>query len=302
MSRALADKVALVTGGARGIGRAVVERFADEGASVVVLDLAAAELEPLGAETDRVVGLEGDVRDADANRRAVELACERYGALDVLVPNAAVFDGFVALEDMPPDVLDAAFAELFDINVRGYLLATQAALPELRRARGAVVMTASVAGSHAGGGGPLYTASKHAVVGLVRQLAWELAPEVRVNGVAPGGTLTGLTTTRALAACSRPVDEAGRAGRIAAGNPLRIAPRPEDHVGAYVLLASDDSRTLTGVVINSDGGLDARPVTSLRRHADQDDADGGADESDLVQAAGGGALPEQRADQGRGED
>src|SRR5262249_30599236 len=139
--------------------------------------------------------IEGDVRDPGANREAVRLAVDAFGGLDIFIGNAAVFDGFVAVTELQPDLLRPAALELLDINVVGYLLGAHASAGELARRRGSLIFTVSNAAFAAGGGGALYTASKHAVLGLVRQLAYELAPEVRVNGVAPGGTLTTLAVT-----------------------------------------------------------------------------------------------------------
>ena len=99
---------------------------------------------------------------------------------------------------LPPDAIDAAFDEVFHLNVKGYLLGAKAATDELRKTKGSVIFTVSNAGFWPGGGGPLYVASKHAVMGLVKQLAYELAPDIRVNGVAPGGMSTDLRGPRAL--------------------------------------------------------------------------------------------------------
>jgi 2,3-dihydroxy-2,3-dihydrophenylpropionate dehydrogenase len=256
----LAGKVALVTGGAGGIGRAVVEGFVREGARAVVIDLSEPGLASLRAELGEAVRtVTGDVREGATHERAVATCLEAFGRLDVLVPNAGILDGFLGLQDIPPEALEAGFREIFDVNVKGYLLAVKAALHPLRRARGCVVCTASVASFHPAGGGPLYTASKHAVLGLVRQLAHELAPEIRVNAVAPGGTMTELATAPSLRGLGdrRGGPEARRA-RIAQRAPLGMAQEPGDHVGAYLLLASDESRAMTGTVIASDGGIGVR--------------------------------------------
>jgi cis-3,4-dihydrophenanthrene-3,4-diol dehydrogenase len=126
-----------------------------------------------------------------------------------------------------------------------------------------MIFTASVASFNAGGGGVLYTAVKHAVVGMIRQLALELAPAIRVNGVAPGGTLTGLRGTAALGHEQRSLADNAEAlaERIAGAVPLRIAQHPEDHAGLYVLLASrENARAITGQVFVSDGGAGVRSL------------------------------------------
>lgn len=267
----LDGKAVLLTGGASGIGRAVARRFVAEGARVCVLDLFEQGLALLAQELgDRLVTVPGDVRRLADHERAVA-ACERaFGGIDVLIGNAGVFDGYVSLSELPRDAIDAAFDEIFHVNVKGYLLAARAALPALLRSSGNMVFTVSSAGFYTDGGGPLYTASKHAVVGLVRDLAYDLAPRIRVNGVAPGGTITGLGIAPSL----RPLRPAPadvspreqirrREERARTRNPLGIAAHPEDHVGAYLLLASDEARAMTGVIINSDGGVGIRGITQM---------------------------------------
>src|SRR5262249_24211447 len=123
-----------------------------------------------------------------------------------------------------------------------------------------MVFTASVAGFNSGGGGAIYTASKHAVVGLIRQLAVELGPRIRVNGVAPGGTITDLPGLAALGQDQRPHWSAPDSHEpLLAGNPLQIAIQPSDLAGAYVLLASRQSgRAMTGDIIVVDAGAGLR--------------------------------------------
>jgi NAD(P)-dependent dehydrogenase (short-subunit alcohol dehydrogenase family) len=261
MSGCLEGKVAIVTGGASGIGRAVVERFVQEGAQVCVSDIDEGRLKELSAAitSDRVVTIQGDVTRWEDNHRTVHAAVRRFGKLDIFVGNAGVFDGFVTLERLAEETIPQAFDEIFHVNVKGYLLGAKAALPELLKTGGNMVFTVSMAGFYPNGGGPLYTASKHAVVGLIRELAYELAPRVRVNGVAPGGTITNLRVVPSLKPLAPvPLDPQAREARARTRNPLRIAARPEDHAAAYVLLASDQGRTMTGEIIRVDGGLGVR--------------------------------------------
>jgi NAD(P)-dependent dehydrogenase (short-subunit alcohol dehydrogenase family) len=260
----LDGKVAIVTGGASGIGRAVVERFVREGARLCVFDLDAEKLRELSRQSPSgaVVTLQGDVTRLEDNRRAVAAAVDAFGKLDVFIGNAGVFDGSVALDKLPDEQLSQAFDEVFHVNVKGYLLGAKAALPELLKTSGNIVFTVSSAAFYPNGGGPIYTASKHAVVGLIQELAYELAPRVRVNGVAPGGTVTNLrvvTSLRSLAPA--PLEPRAREARSRTRNPLRLAMGAADHVAAYLLLASDQSRTMTGAIIHSDGGLGARGLS-----------------------------------------
>ncbi len=260
----LDGKVAIVTGGASGIGRAIVERFIQEGAKVCIYDLDAEKLQQLSRLSPRgaVVTAHGDVTRMEDNRRAVEVAVNAFGKLDVFVGNAGVFDGFVFLEKLPDDKVSQAFDEIFHVNVKGYLMGAKAALPELLKTSGNMIFTASSAGFYPNGGGPIYTASKHAVVGLIQELAYELAPRVRVNGVAPGGTVTNLRVVESLSSLApAPLEAQAREARSRSRNPLRLTMHAEVHVAAYVLLASDQSRAMTGEIIHSDGGLGVRGLS-----------------------------------------
>lgn len=253
----LDGRVALVTGGASGIGRAVAERFTAEGALVAAVDRDADGLAGLG---ESILTVAGDVTSYADNARAVDAVLERYGRLDVFVGNAGMFDYFTPLADLAPEKLDAGFDELFALNVKAYLLGARAAMDALTESRGTMIFTVSNSGLYAGGGGVLYVTSKHAVVGLVRQLAYELAPDVRVNGVAPGGTITNLAGVPAAGQGEQRLSQVpGLAEMVARGTPLGFAAQPADHAGIYVLLASrENSPATTGAVIPSDGGLEVR--------------------------------------------
>jgi cis-2,3-dihydrobiphenyl-2,3-diol dehydrogenase len=266
----LEEQVAYVTGGASGLGRAVVRRFIEEGARVVVTDRNRAKLDELEREyAGRVVALEGDVRELGTHRGAALAAERAFGRLDVLVGNAGIWDFGTSLVDLADDRIDAAFDEIFQTNVKGYLLGVKACAPLLVRSGGSVVLTLSNASFYAGGGGPLYTAAKHAGVGLVRQLAYELAPHVRVNGVAPGGMATDLRGPRALGledksfGAAMPPDEV-----VAQLVPLGAFRSAYEHTGPYVLLASRanasraNASSVTGAVIHADGGLGVRGLQS----------------------------------------
>jgi NAD(P)-dependent dehydrogenase (short-subunit alcohol dehydrogenase family) len=132
--------------------------------------------------------------------------------------------------------------------------------PALRRSRGTLILTLSSSSFFPGRGGVLYVATKFALRGVVAQLAHELAPEVRVNGVAPGGTLdTDLRGPRSLGLEGRRLAESpGRREQLVARTPLRVALTPADHAGAYLWLASNQAPGVTGEIIRSDGGLAVR--------------------------------------------
>ena len=252
----LDGKRALVVGAGSGIGRAVLDAFRSEGAQVAALELDEAKAERLAAELPGCVVSQGDATALADSHAAVSAVTDAFGGLDVLVNCVGIFDFYRGLADIADDQLDAAFDEVFAVNVKSQLVSVRAALPELRRAGGSVVLTVSTSGFYPGRGGILYVASKFAVRGCVIALAHELAPEVRVNGVAPGGTLgTELTGPQSLGLAGQVLDAAvGREEDLRRRTPLRVALTGKDHAGSYVFLASDRSRGITGTVVHSDGG------------------------------------------------
>ena len=252
MQQRLKDKVVLITGTASGLGHAVAKRFLHEGARIVCLDRRATALGP-PSQAAHWRGLVGDVRNAADHQRAVDLALARYGRLDVLIANAGIYDNRRSLRSLSAIELESAFDELFAINVKGYLLAARAAADALSRSRGTIIFTSSISGAHAGFGGALYVAAKHAVNGLTRQLALEFAPDIRVNAIAPGFIPTELSGIEALGQAR------SSGGPAASDQLLKIIPEPADYTGAYVYLASEDAAlTTTGSVLSVDGGASIR--------------------------------------------
>ncbi|MDP4502382.1 SDR family NAD(P)-dependent oxidoreductase [Nonomuraea turcica] len=263
MSGWLNGYATLITGGGSGIGRAVAERFLAEGACVTILGRDQAQLdEVIGTAPDpaRMHAVTADVRDSEALHAAVAETVERFGRLDTLVANAGVWDYQRQLTRLSGKEIDAAFDEVFSINVKGYLLAAEAAWPELVKTRGSIVMTLSNASFHVNGGGPLYTASKHACLGLMRELAYELAPKVRVNGVACGGMNTDLRGPETLALGDRSI--AASFAKRGASPPIPLhdsSTDPRDFTAPYVLLAArEQSGPITGHAISADGGIGVR--------------------------------------------
>ena len=255
----LDDQVVLVTGGGSGLGRALVERFIVEGARVGTLELNADKATEVGATFgDAVVVTEGSATSWADNARAVAETLAGFGRLDTFVGNAGLWDFGTSLEALPADSLPAAFSQLFELNVLGYLLGAKACIEPLRDSNGSMIFTVSNAGYYPGGGGPLYTSSKHAVMGLVKQLAYELAPRIRVNGVAPGPMPTDLRGPAALGLADTSFADT-QVDMIARRGPLERPIRAVDYTGTYVLLASRrDSATTTGSVHNCDGGFGVR--------------------------------------------
>lgn len=263
----LNGNVTLITGGASGMGFALVERFLKEGAKVGLIDRDAGRVAEVKARFgDAVETVVGDVTALADNESAVQQVVARFGRLDTFIANAGVFDNFQAFRDIDPASLPRAFDELIAVNVKAGLLGAKAALGALTESRGSLIFTVSNAGFYPGGGGVLYTASKHALVGVIRQLAHELAPKVRVNGVAPGGMRTNLAGLAATGTADvRPNQGANFEEMLASVTPLAIAPAPADYCGPYVLLASkENAAPMTGVVINTDGGFGVRGIMSVR--------------------------------------
>jgi NAD(P)-dependent dehydrogenase (short-subunit alcohol dehydrogenase family) len=256
----LDGKRALVVGAGSGIGRAVLDAFAAEGAQVAAMELDPAKCERLAVELPECAVHRGDATALPDARGAVARCAARLGGLDVLVNCVGIFDFYRGLAELDDDRLDDAFDEMFRVNVKSQLVSVKAALPELRRSRGSVVLTVSTSGFFPGRGGVLYVASKFAVRGCVIALAHELAPQVRVNGVAPGGTLgTELTGPASIGLAGELLDAApGREQDLKDRTPLRVALTGADHAGSYVFLASDRARGITGTVVHSDGGAAIR--------------------------------------------
>jgi cis-2,3-dihydrobiphenyl-2,3-diol dehydrogenase len=186
---------------------------------------------------------------------------ERFGKLDCAIGNAGIWDYSVTLDDMPEEQIDGAFDELFGVNVKGYLHLAKAALPALVRSGGSLVYTVSNAGFDPAGGGALYTASKHAVVGLIRQLAFEWAPTVRVNGVAPGPIDTDLRGPAALGLADKAISSVDLPALAAPVVPLGRVPAPAEYAGSYVYFASRrDSAPATGGVLICETGIGVRGI------------------------------------------
>ena len=258
MSGWLDGRRALVVGAGSGIGRAVVDAFRAEGAAVAVLERDAAKCAALREQIPDMPVVAGDATIRADNETAVRAALDAFSGLDVLVNCVGIFDFYRGISDLDADLVGDAFDEMFTVNVKSHLRAVKAALPALRRSgNGSVILTESTSAYYPGRGGVLYVSSKFAVRGLVTALAHELAPEIRVNGVAPGGTLN--TDLRGLASLglsgrslgASPGREAELAGRV----PLKVAPSGADHAWSYVFLASERSRAITGDVMHSDGGI-----------------------------------------------
>lgn len=243
-TEALHGKSALVTGGARRIGRGIALALAAAGADVALTYLhskaeaeeTAGAIEALGR---RSFALECDVRAEASVRRAVEAAAARLGRLDVLVNNAALFAS-VALETLSTEQWDA----VFETNTRGPFLVARAALPQLRAAQGRIINIGSLGGLHAWAGHAHYCASKAALHSLTQSMAKAFAPAVSVNCVAPGW----------IDLEDRAEAEANRAERFAAKTPMQRNGTAEDVAQAVLFFAAGPA-FVTGQILAVDGGL-----------------------------------------------
>ena len=277
MAGRLDGKVAVITGGGNGIGRATVLRFLEEGARVVVADLneqtgseTLALAKQAGAES-RARFIRADVeREADVEA-AVALATKDFGRLDVMFNNAGVAGAFGPITD----ITEEDWNYTFDVLVKGVFFGMKHAARVLKAqgSGGVIVSTASIAGLSGGDGPQAYSASKAAVINLTRAVAVELAPQrIRVNAICPGGILTPLIH-RGNAEAMRPVLEKFQ--------PWPEAGQPEHIAGAALFLASDDATFVTGEALVVDGGALAAG-------------------SNAIQNLGGGAMASMGAGVDRG--
>jgi 3-oxoacyl-[acyl-carrier protein] reductase len=246
----LTGTVAIVTGGGTGIGKAVSQSLATAGARAVIVNYARSEAEA----TETASGLAGlgceavpyraDVTSDDQVRRMVEDAVDRFGRLDVLVNNAGTTRYvFLDLERQTEELWD----EIVGTNLKGTLYCTRAAAPHLKRARGAIVNVASIAGYRASGSSLTYGVSKAGVIQLTRATALALAPEVRVNSVSPGQVVTRWPRDKMNPQWAEETE-----ARTAKQTPLQACARPE-HI-AQAVMAFLQMDFVTGQDLVVDGG------------------------------------------------
>lgn len=242
-----AGRVAIVTGGTRGIGRAVAQMLLARGARVVVVGRDRANLDAAIAGLDaaeHVAGCQGDIGRAATATAAVDTAMARFGRLDILANIAGWFPTATV-----EDTTDEQYAETIAANLTGTFMFCRAALPQLRRQGGAAIVNMSSTAARFGTPGlAAYGASKAGVEGLTRALAVEAAPDVRVNAVSAGPTLT--DTVRALVES----DTTGAVRAVTQSLPLQRMATPEEIAEAILFLASSRASIITGQVLHANAG------------------------------------------------
>lgn len=242
----LKNKVAIITGGSRGIGFATADKFLQEGATVIITassqtsaDKAAAQLKEMHPAAT-VAGISPDLSNLASVRSAFQQATEQYGCVDILVNNAGVSESTPFME-----YTEETFDKVMDLNVKGVFNTTRAASEcMIARGSGVILNTSSMVSISGQPSGFAYPASKFAVNGLTVSLARELGPKgIRVNAVAPGITETDMMRSVPKEVLNPMIQ------RI----PLRRLGQPEDIANAFVFLASDEASYITGVVLSVDG-------------------------------------------------
>ncbi|MBB2482658.1 SDR family oxidoreductase [Bacillus sp. APMAM] len=249
----LENKVAVVTGAASGMGKAIAELYAKEGAKVIVADLNA---EGAKAVADGITNNGGVAMSVQANvaklediENMIDTAVKEYGTLDILVNNAGIMDGFEPVGDINDERWDL----IFDINTKGVMRAMRKAIPIfLEKGNGVIVNIASTGGLNGAHAGAAYGASKHAVVGLTKNTGYMYANKgIRCNAIAPGGVETN------IAASMKNINEFGFDRTKAVQGVMPRTGKPEEIAKVALFLASDESSFVNGTVVVADAGWTA---------------------------------------------
>lgn len=248
---ALTGKTAVITGGAAGIGKATAERFLKEGAKVMLVDIHENELRKTVEEfnTPNVTYSVADVSNEQDAKRYIDETISAFGQLDIVFANAGIEGVMKPIQDYPTEILDKVYA----VNVKGTFLALKYAIPKIQDG-GSIIITSSIGGFGSSPFASGYVATKHAVLGIMRTAALELAPrKIRVNTVHPSQA-----NTRMMHDIEKDLGNSEEAKQtFAAAIPLGRYAEPEEIASMVLFLASDESRFITGTTFRVDGGMDA---------------------------------------------
>lgn len=246
----LEGKRAIVTGAGSGIGRAAARLFAEEGATVLAVDLNADGVAETIEGRDRMTAEAGDVSSEEYVADSIRNFVDAHGGIDIVFANAGISGGWVPLSDQTPDYWE----QILKVNLIGPFLYVKHASPHMvDQGAGSIICTASVAGIRANAGVHPYSASKAGVISLVQTVAYDLAGTgVRINAVCPGLIETGMT--KPIFDMARGKGTEDRIGQI---NPLKRAGRPEEIANMALFLASDEASYVNGQAFPVDGGLSA---------------------------------------------
>lgn len=243
----LDGKVAIITGSTSGMGRDTAYLFAKEGAKVVITgrneERAKAVVDKIKADGGEATYVITDATDLASPKAIFDATIKTYGTVDILMNNAGMLSVTPFLELGTKEWLD-----VMNVNVTTPILLTQLCAKVMKeKGKGTVINISSVAGCHAHHGVTAYVTSKHAMSGLTKDMAWELGPEIRVNGICPGAIQTAM------------LDSAGgeaAAGHLIEGSPLKRIGQGSEIASTALFLACDDSSFITGQLIRVDGGID----------------------------------------------
>lgn len=250
----LDGKVAIVTGAASGMGKAIAKMYAKEGATVIVADFNAegadAAVKEITDEGGTATSVSVNVADADQVENMINTAINEYGELNILVNNAGIMDGFEPVGE----ITDEKWDQLFDVNTKGVMRAMRQAVNYWTENEkdGVIVNTISTGGLNGAHAGAAYGASKHAVVGLTKNTGYMYAKKgIRVNGIAPGAIETNISSS---------MKNISDFGMERAGAAHTLSPRngqAEEIASAALFLASEDASFVNGTVLTVDGGWTA---------------------------------------------
>lgn len=261
----LQDHIVLITGAGSGLGLGVARYCKAQGANVIVTDVSSDKIEQLHSEfSGDDLALVCDVTKISELQLCLDNINQKYGRLDAVIGAQGIFDGNVAIKNMTAAHLDQLFDELFHVNVKGYLLTAHIFADILKINQGAMVFTTSTAAYAADGGGAVYTATKGAIRSLIQQLAFEFAPEIRINGVAPAAIGNSqLKGPKALSLENQKQSDIPKDAFINLFQSISLLqdlPDAEDYGAVYAFLASKQNKIMTGQTIVADQGLLNRSV------------------------------------------